>query len=178
MSDSRSSSSEADARARWDYEQKRALAERVHDQELDFMYRANEAAVTAGNHVMRALVIINGGAAVAMLAFIGHLISADKIKFMAKLAELTSPLIWFASGVASAAVGIGFAYFVNYCIGAASSAKSRHYEHPYIRETTASVRWGRATYVLQILSMLSGVGSLLLFVLGMLEIRNVVAALH
>jgi hypothetical protein len=162
---------------KWKYEQNRAVAERSHDVETEFGHRANEAAVNSGTQAVRAAIIINGGAAVTMLAFIGHLISVNEGKFVNKFADLTDPLIWFAWGVTFAAMSVGGAYFTNYAIATASVARSRHYDDPFIRETNASKAWKVAIWIFQIVSVGTCIASITLFVIGMLDIQEVISTL-
>ncbi|MGE4048090.1 MAG: hypothetical protein AB7F35_24750 [Acetobacteraceae bacterium] len=164
--------------AKWKHEQDRAVAERAHDIEAGFASNANHAAVTAGNHAIRALLLINGGAAVAMLAFIGHLAGVKDGKFSGKLPELTAPLAWFAWGVALAAAAGALAYCTNYCIGASSAAKDRSYEYPYLRPTTVSKRWKKGALLFQAVALLVSVAALGTFLCGMTEIRAVVGSLR
>jgi len=159
-------------------EQNRTAAERAHDQEADFGIRANEAAVNSGAIAMRAMLLINGGAAVAMLAFIGSLVTAQKGDYSSTLTDLVSPLIWFAWGVASAAACAGLAYITNYCIASSSVFKSRHNEYLFVRKTKASKRWFIAAVFFQIFAVSAAVGSLFLFVYGMLGISDVITNLN
>lgn len=163
---------------RWEYEQNRALAERAHDQESHFFEEMNERASNNANIALRTLLLINGGAAVTMLAFIGNLVSVDGAQFSNMLADLTSPMLWFVWGVALTVVAIGFAYFTTYCFVAGSYHKGRHYEHPFIRETSASKRWLRAGGVCQIIAILLALASLGFFIYGMRDVRNAISALH
>lgn len=162
---------------KWRHEQNRAAAERAHDVETEFGAKANDAAVASGIHAIRALLVINGGAAIAMLAFIGQVTGVAEGKFSSKLSELTAPLSWFALGVALAAAGTAFAYFTNYCTGSASSYRARTFKHPYVQDTAASRWWFRASVAFQVFAVLAGIASLVMFLLGMNEIRDVIQAL-
>ena len=48
-------------------------ARRAHDRARDFELSTNEAAINSGQLAIRTAVLINGGAAVAVLAFLGGL---------------------------------------------------------------------------------------------------------
>jgi len=52
------------------------------------------------------LILINGGSAVALLAFIGHLASAEKPRI--PISSFAEPLLYFVIGVGSAALFGGF----------------------------------------------------------------------
>ena len=173
MSDEKSASDHA----RWRHEQERAVAERAHDVEAEFGSKANEAAITVGNHAIRTLVLVNGGAAVAMLAFIGHVSGINSGKFSTKLPELTAPLRWFVWGVALATACAGLAYCTNYCIAFSSAKKERSYKHPFIQNTIVSKRWIRIAVAFQCFALLTSIGSLVMFLCGMTEIRTVMGSL-
>lgn len=102
------------------------MAERQHDLESDFGNRMNEFAVTSANHALRALILVNDGAAIAMLALIVQVVSAEKLKIVLKLSEITAPLSLFAWGVAAAVLSIVLSYFTNYSVATASFLKSQH----------------------------------------------------
>ena len=73
-------------------------AERAHDKETEFVKAANAAAV---KNAEEAALLVNGGSSVAMLAFIGTLVSRDYLS-PTQIAEITKPLVWFAWGVGAA----------------------------------------------------------------------------
>lgn len=159
---------------RWEREQHRAVAERAHDMEEEFKLRSNDAAINNANFALRTLVVINGGAAIAILAFIGSLASIAADAVSRGLPKLTGPLVFFAWGVALAAFGVMLAYLTNYCIATMSAYRSRHYEHPFLRDTKRSNRWYRAAIFFQVVAMIVALGSLAVFLIGMYEIREAV----
>src|SRR6266446_6671491 len=66
------------------------LAERAHDVATQFGAKANEAATKAAEEAIKAVILINGGSSIAMLAFIGTLASKDLLS-SAQLSQITSP---------------------------------------------------------------------------------------
>jgi hypothetical protein len=52
-------------------------AHRAHDAHTNFYLSVNESAIKSGETALRACLLINGGAAVAILAFIGSVISRE-----------------------------------------------------------------------------------------------------
>ncbi len=159
-----------------------ATAERAHDRQWEFIKSANEAAVETGNHAVKALILINGGAAIAMLAFIAQVVSAetgvlpDGAK-VAALINLTAPLGWFAWGVACAAGSVALGYLANFGMGRSSSSTKWDYEHPYIHSTPQSKRWDFWVGLFQAVSVGGAAFSLGFFVYGMLEVEAVISAL-
>jgi hypothetical protein len=67
----------------------------------------------AGREALKAIIFVNGGAAVAMLAFVGHLasISATHETIMA----FGKPLSWFVQGVFFGTFATGLIYISRWC---------------------------------------------------------------
>ena len=59
--------------AKWLLEMQREDAHRAHDEAKNFYQQVNEYTIKAGENALRAFLLINGGAAVSVLAFIGGL---------------------------------------------------------------------------------------------------------
>ena len=76
-------------------------ARRAHDRADSFFEQVNEAVIKNGESAFRACLLINGGAAVSVLAFIGRLASKDVIG-VSQLASVADSLILFALGVVAA----------------------------------------------------------------------------
>jgi hypothetical protein len=114
-------------------------AERAHDIETEFGATANTAAAKNAEEALKAAILINGGSSVAMLAFIGTLVSRDVLS-SEQLANITKPLLCFGSGVAASIVASAAAYFTNLFIAGASNRRQREYEHPFLRNTPSSAR--------------------------------------
>lgn len=157
--------------------QKLSEAQRYHDLEEGFGARANEAAITSSNHFFRALVLINGGAAIALLAFAGQLVSVEDGQYLKKLGDLIEPLIRFACGVGLATVGIGAAYVTNFCIASTSALKSRINEHPYVVDTVASKWWRWSSYFFHVCAFMASLAAIGFFICGMWEISKTISGL-
>lgn len=117
-------------------------AERAHDIENEFSKAANAAAVKNAEEAIKAAVLINGGSSVAMLAFIGTLVSRYYLT-PSQIADITKPLIWFASGVGAAMIAAAASYFANLYIAGSSSRKQPSYDEPFLRGTPESKRFSR-----------------------------------
>ena len=91
----------------WLHEQNMRAAERAHDGATDFAAKTNTAAIEAAYLALRTAMLINGGAAISVLAFIGGLASRGGISLQA-ITQTAGTLIWFAAGVALATLSMGF----------------------------------------------------------------------
>jgi hypothetical protein len=117
-------------------------AERAHDDEKEFGSAANAAAVKNAEEAIKAALLINGGGSVAMLAFIGTLVSRDVLS-APQLEAIPKPLLCFGSGVAASVLAAAAAYFTNLGIAGSSTRKERSYIAPFLRSTLASNRSAR-----------------------------------
>jgi hypothetical protein len=91
---------------KWAHELKREDAQRAWDR-LDAQFdKINEAAIKAADAALRAGLLINGGAAVSVLAFIGSLATKELIA-VPQLSRVAGSLEIFAFGVAAAVSGLG-----------------------------------------------------------------------
>jgi hypothetical protein len=166
---------------RWRHElerqdQQRALDQARHDHDLlnEIRNQADKAAVESAHLVFRTAVLINGGAAVSMLAFVGGLISQNRLTFGPQLSAMTVPLVLFAFGVLAGALGIGCVYFVNFCATGHVQSFARQWEHPHFFETAASRRWRYAAILSRGLAIARGLAAAILFVCGVLEVRGAI----
>lgn len=140
----------------------------MDDQNYDFFKLMNEQTIAASNAVLRSLILINGGAAVAALAFFGNLAGNQSLNLTGKVADLTRPLLWFGWGVAAAVVSMIFAYFTHYATTGHSQAG----------DDTRNM-YGFVKRVLHVIGALAAVGSLAFFICGMYEVRaSVLTVLH
>ena len=112
---------------KWRHELLREDAQRAHDKADDFHGYTDKAAIESAQLALRMLMLINGGAAVALLAF------AEKME-AAYRGAIADTLVWFASGVALAVAGIALAYFTNYFMAGRYSSMTRQWQHPFVTD--------------------------------------------
>lgn len=156
---------------KWAHELKREDAQRAHDQASEFTSIINRAAIENANQALRAAVLINGGAAVSVLAFVGGLAAKGMVAAEA-LQQVSSALVWFAIGVSAATLAMGFSYLTNYCIAANAGYQLRTWEHPFLTPTPTSKRFQCAAIAFQITAVLLGFGAIGVFVRGMFAVKD------
>jgi hypothetical protein len=162
---------------KWLHEIRRQDAQRAHDKIDDFHRYVNEATIKSGDSALRAALLINGGAAVSVLAFIGGLVAQGKIK-VEQLNDVAGSLTWFAIGTACAVLAMAASYFTNYFMAGMASSKARKWEHPYL-EDTPKTKWMQSlNRVFHVLAVIAGIGSLVIFVVGMLDVREAITHLR
>ena len=128
-----------------------------------FFKQVNEAAIKTGENTFQACLLINGGAAISVLAFIGGLASKDVIG-VSQLAAVADSLIPFAFGVVAAVAGMALSYVVNYLTAVHTDS--------LIQRRERAVFLGRLKAGLHVLTVLAGVASVVFFVRGVFAVRN------
>jgi hypothetical protein len=125
----------------------------------------------AGRDALKGITLINGGAAVAILAFIGHLaaIHADHETIVA----FRKPLAWFVQGVFFGTFATGMIYFSRWCDRLHLSREFERKEasrdnKPDISQEklNAAKFWKRMWVSVNSLNILCGIYARLCFVLG------------
>lgn len=154
------------------HEVQREDAQRAHDRNAAFAASTNEAAINNANLALRTAVIINGGAVISVLAFVGGLVGQGKLTIGPTVQEISCALAWFAFGVAAATFAMGFSYLTNYCIAGSATKKRAIWEHPYFEPTPTSRFFARAAMLFKIAAILLGFGSIGIFIMGMLTVRD------
>jgi hypothetical protein len=140
------------------------------DNESDFAKSVNEQTINSANVLLRTLIIIHGGAAVALLAFIGSIAGSEWFSPERNIAKLTMPLVWFGWGVVVAVVAMLFAYFTNYMTVGHTFA--------LIEDNQSSVRfYGRIKTLFHVIALLAALSSLAIFLCGMYQVRFAIQAI-
>ena len=155
---------------KWQLERERLTAERFHDRNFEEGQNAAQAAYTNATFAFRTLILINGGAAIAILAFVGSLISSDVNPD--DLTALTAPLMWFVVGIVAVGFSVAGAYFTNYCVSTAIGRDTLTWEHPYIERNENSEAWYWRAQLFQYFAVAAAFASLTCFIFGMMQIRD------
>jgi hypothetical protein len=161
---------------KWAHDKIREDAHRAHDQIEEFHSYVNKAAMEAATLSVRTLVVINGGAAIAILTFLGGVASKERIDFV-KVGVVAGTIKWFAFGVALAVLGMALSYLTSFAMAAIASSRIRNWMHPYLSDGPKTKRWRRLNLAFHILAMLVASGSLALFLIGMLSTSDAVTHL-
>ena len=108
-----------------------------------------KSVISYGTAALKSAILINGGAAVALLAFIGNI--WNKSIPQSAVGHLTSAIAYFSFGVLAATIGTASSYITQYCYG-----------HNYMKT-------GK---VIHILTLALVIGSYALFSLGIVGARE------
>src|ERR1043166_5554230 len=137
---------------------------REHERARQLAVDANKAAIDSGVVAIRTVILINGGASVAMLGFIGGMVGQGRVS-MSQLNVLASTLVWFAAGVAVGTMALGFVYLTNYAVSCHAMSLEHKWAHPYVRDGVLSRKWKKVSVFLRICAIVEAAAALGLFVI-------------
>ncbi|SRR6266852_2927538 len=96
-------------------------ADRVVDRAGPLFLESFKTAIDSGKNALQTAILINGGAAVALLAFLGNILTKDTPSRASLKFPLSAALLCFGLGVLASALAAAFVYF-------AQSAHARQVE--------------------------------------------------
>lgn len=151
-------------------------ATRAHDLNRQTSANHTKAAIESANFAIRSLILVNGGAVVALLAFLGALESGDSGNAL-KVDALIVPLLSFGLGVAFSAVTVTLAYLVNMLDSDITNSVHLTWEHPYVEEDEKAPRlkWWRVR--LHIAAIIFALASLMSFFVGIITVATAMSEL-
>ena len=161
---------------KWQHELKIANARRTYDILDAFTDKANDAAVKSSDAVLRACLIVNGGAAIAVLSFIGNLASKDSA-VLKGLPSVAGSLLYFAGGVVASLCGYGFAYFTHYMTAAYNNSRPKIVEFPYTKDGPKTKLYSCIKTTVHIFALLAAVVSIALFAWGVFSVKDAIVNL-
>ena len=142
------------------------FALRAHDRHYASTAFDNESTVSIAIVTLKSLLLINGGASIAMLGFVSSLVSeGDKV-----VAAAADPIIWFALGVAASVFACCISYAVMYFQAAYSNSLKEIDSTPFVVRGENSMRFRNTANVLQILAVLVAFASLVFFLIGIFAV--------
>ena len=142
-------------------EDERALALATHQRANERLNRAEEAARQSALSAVRALLILNGGSAIALLTFVGSLATSGEERLDPLV--LTVPLRWFAYGAGAAVLCAVLAYLTSYTLVGVDANQRYQWTHPYAEDTSGSNWWRRGAHALHALAIIAGLLALGLY---------------
>src|SRR5215472_15072043 len=83
------------------------------DRQWEFFQTTREATFKAFETLLKTIILINGGAAVAILTFVGTLAAQNRVQF-AHLSTIANALLVFAFGVLAAIAAMALNYLTLY----------------------------------------------------------------
>ena len=152
----------------------RKTAERAHENLTEFTRQNYEAAFKSGQIALRTVVLVNGGAAVAVLFFLGAIAARVSV---AQISIVASSLIWFVAGITCGLIALTCAYLTNLYDANVGTSLSQTWQYPYSQPGRYTQYFVRLSRFVHVLAILAGSASLLLFVVGMWDVRSAIILL-
>jgi hypothetical protein len=147
----------------------RQYIERRHAAAREQETRLDEATIAAGQLAIRMAILINGGAAVAVLAFVGGLVGHEQVK-LSHLVRVAGSLQLFAWGVVAAGAALGLFYCTNYCHTRLWQSYRLIVDPPYIQEGDKSKSWRWGGHFFHVTAVIAGLLSLGFFIWGVIAV--------
>lgn len=126
-----------DDRDRRQYELDRATAEAAHSRQIAYGNQLTGIAAESGENAIKAGAVINGGAAIALLALLGSVHKDLPTAVLAKQ-QLADCFLLYSSGVFLSAFASSIAYLTNTFYARSMQSIQMTYDHPYLVDTRAS----------------------------------------
>jgi hypothetical protein len=126
------------------------------------------AAIESSTIVVRTLVLVNGGAVIAMMAFMANVVATPNAK---NFVGVLDSLSLFAIGVFAAVITACAAYLTHLFYSYDKSSTMKTWKHPYSEQTKKSKRcrwWGR---VFHIIAVSAASASVFMFLRGVFSLK-------
>jgi hypothetical protein len=146
-------------------------AHRAHDVLRAHRRAFNEAAVKSGEVILRTCLLINGGAAIAVLAFMGNVIAKDPSSHRL-LADVSGGLNDFFFGVGFAVIAMGLTYVDHLLNWKHAISQKEVWKPPYIELGKGTVFWGGVKNGVHVTTVVLVVLSVVMFVLGLVSVEH------
>jgi hypothetical protein len=133
--------------------------------------KANETAVKMGQEILRTLIVIHGGATIAMLSFIGSTVGSGKLSG-AGAALLSEPLMKFGWGIVITIAAMVGAYCTDYLVTGHAFQMGNAETDPSDATSARVAIYATAKGVAHTLTVLLTLASLGAFACGMCELKS------
>lgn len=158
------------------YEINQEHAKRAHDLNRQDSAEFRKAAVESANLAIRSMVLVNGGAVVALLAFVGAIASKD-FGYVPKVDDLVTPIWWFALGVGLSSILAALAYLVNMLDADITNSVNFTWKHPYVEDTSSALRLRGFRTIIHVSALIIAVATLCVFFRGILGVTDAITGM-
>ena len=133
-------------------ERNEAYAKIAHENRSKASLAAPALVITFAVEALKSAILINGGTAGALLAFVGQ-------KGIRAQPGLGEAFYWFAGGLLAGAFATMFSYLAQYCYAGVIRSYECVWEWPYVKDTPAHTHWMRAAGTFHVLGLVAVAGS-------------------
>lgn len=160
-------------RSTWKLEFDQGHAKRAHDLNRQNYADNRRAAIETSNAVVRVMLLVNGGAVVALLALVSALASGQTVELI-QIESLIAPVQRFAIGVGMTAVLAALAYLVNMLDADISNSVSLVWKHPYVVDKPIAKRLRSVRTVFHVMALLIGLAVIFVFFWGVWGVADAI----
>lgn len=146
---------------------------REHEDHLERTKHSSEIAIQYSSSAIRLIFLMNGGAAVAVLAFL-----SSSAELANEPTAAVRALTCFASGVVAAACASAGSYFSQTAFTLSLRNYEMSWDHPYTRPTSVSEKFATLGVLFQAASVLIAFGAIAFFVAGVWALRSGFLGIH
>ena len=152
-------------------EETRYFAERAHNRREVLIDEFYAASWSAGSTALKAGMLINGGAVVALLGLLSTLLQSESDQGLA-VEQFSLSMTFFALGAGLSGIATGFTNWRLSARAMSEEAKTTDFKAPYVHDTRASTDWARRAVACQILAVVCGAITILMFFAGVYSVRG------
>ena len=153
-----------------DQEYTREYAARLHERHRQVVENTSSLAAESGIAAVKALLLLNGGASVALLAFSATVATSENP--LIEPSRVFDALALFAIGSALAVAAACGTYLTNYCYAASGALVSFTWTWPFVQDTRKGIMWFRVGYAFHGATVVVAFASLALFLAGVFLLRS------
>lgn len=150
-------------------EKRREDAHRTHDELRALIKSSSAQTIDFAHNAIRAFFLLNGGAAVALLATLAQLHGDEAARQL--IPGIVGSLRSFAWGVGAAAATAASSYLAQLCYTIGLNTNSVSYSHPYVTSSGSTAWWQWAGYFFQLMGIVMGFAALAAFFIGAEALR-------
>jgi hypothetical protein len=158
------------------YDHNIEAAKRDHDGLDRFIEQMQPLVVKDAQVTIQSVILMNGGAAVSVLAFVGALAGKGEAH-MERFQGVFDSLALFAAGVATGVICASLSYLTNYCVAMSAARQEKIWEFPWSRQTAASRNWAAGATTFRSLAFIVWFGAWAAFVGGVWSIYSSISHL-
>jgi len=144
----------------------------AHDRANERYEKQTDAGIQFARQSFQALLLLNGGACIAILGFLANTITKENLAegHAHLLASMVASLRWFALGAFATVLSTVVAFLSNRGYADEGLARARIDKPPYLEHTRASRIWHAWATFTFLVSLFGALTALCLFMIGLMSI--------
>jgi hypothetical protein len=158
-------------------DEQRYFAARAHDRRDAAVAGYDSASYASGGAALKIGMLVNGGAVVALLAFLSALLQGEGDQ-SGSLQRFSFALTFFAIGTGCSGVAAGLTNWRHFASARCEALKDLNFTAPFIHDTPISKKWAAKARTAQCIAVVFGALSILLFFAGVVSVQFAILSLE